>query len=250
MLFKDSLFWKLILTGFGTLLSLSGALIYFSLAVPLQKSVIAQGSTAVSGNLKVVKHISGGFVKQINIVDNQTVKKGQLLIKLDDTQIKSSLKIFEDKLAFEEIKLARLIAEQKNKFEFNNIKKYTNNSYLENLIKDQQKIFKIQQKNRQLQLGILQENQAQSKEVINGLKEQIKSINKQQVLLRKELKRNQELVDKNLFPESSLYSVKRNNLDLDSKKAELSATIESIQKEIIEIKLKAQKSLIRMTKEL
>ena len=48
------------------------------------------------------------------------------------------------------------------------------------------------------------------------------------------------MVDKNLFPESSLYSIQRNNLELDSKKAELSATIESIQKEIIEIKLKAQ----------
>jgi len=240
MHFKNSSFWKLILTGFCTLLSLSGALIYFSLAVPLQKSVIAQGSTAVSGNLKVVKHISGGLVKHIHIVDNQRVKKGQLLIKLDDTQIKSSLKIHEDQLVFKEIKLARLIAEQNNKFDFDKLNHFKNNPIYVTLIEDQQEIFKTQQKNKQLQLKMIQEKQAQFKEVVDGLKKKIMHHNKQQDVSRKELKEKQTFIDKNLSPESSLYAVKRNDLELDSKKAELSDRVLSIQNKIAEINLKTE----------
>src|SRR5262245_4350626 len=64
--------------GWGGLASLSGA-------------VVAPGVVVVDGNSKKIQHPQGGVIGQILVRDGSRVSAGDLLVKLDDTQLRASL---------------------------------------------------------------------------------------------------------------------------------------------------------------
>ncbi|MBR1120516.1 HlyD family type I secretion periplasmic adaptor subunit [Bradyrhizobium lablabi] len=80
--------------------------------VPLRGAVMAPGVIKVHSKRKSVQHLEGGIIKSIHVRENDQVKVGQLIARLDTTQIEAMLgslttKYFAD-LALE----ARLAAEQ------------------------------------------------------------------------------------------------------------------------------------------
>ena len=57
----------------------------------LDGAVIANGSVKVDRNLKAIQHRDGGIVKAISIREGDTVRKGQVLIALEDVQTRAEL---------------------------------------------------------------------------------------------------------------------------------------------------------------
>ncbi len=51
---------------------------------------VADGIVVTSTHVQVIQSYEGGFIKSIEVHEGDLVKKGQLLIKLDDTQFKAS----------------------------------------------------------------------------------------------------------------------------------------------------------------
>lgn len=84
----------------------------------LNSAVIASGITVVESNHKYIQHYEGGIVGQILVKDGDLVNKGQILLRLDETQPKSRLDMAKTRLMFASAVEARLIAEfqQKNPF--------------------------------------------------------------------------------------------------------------------------------------
>ena len=74
-------------------------------------AVIAVGSVVAGTGLTTVQHPSGGIVKEILVNEGDPVAKGQILMRLDDTQTRASLAIVEHALAQSLAKKARLTAE-------------------------------------------------------------------------------------------------------------------------------------------
>src|SRR3982750_2998142 len=56
-------------------------------------AVIAQGQLVVDSNVKKVQHPTGGVVGELNVREGTTVKAGEIVIKLDDTQTRANLQI-------------------------------------------------------------------------------------------------------------------------------------------------------------
>jgi len=69
-----------IVFGWGTLSEISGA-------------VIAPGKLVVDSNVKKVQHPTGGVVGTLNVKDGDRVKKGDVVVRLDETQARTSLAI-------------------------------------------------------------------------------------------------------------------------------------------------------------
>ena len=69
-----------IVFGWGTLSEISGA-------------VIAPGKLVVDSNVKKVQHPTGGVVGTLNVKDGDRVKKGDIVVRLDETQARTSLAI-------------------------------------------------------------------------------------------------------------------------------------------------------------
>ncbi|OOY27051.1 secretion protein HlyD [Thioclava sp. L04-15] len=76
----------------------------------LSGAVIAHGQVAVKSQLKVVQHPDGGVIHEIRVDNGDRVQAGDVVLRLDDTQLKSELGIVETQIRELAGRKARLIA--------------------------------------------------------------------------------------------------------------------------------------------
>jgi protease secretion system membrane fusion protein len=96
--------WALAI-GFG------GFLLWASLA-PLDEGVPSQGHVALDTKRKTVQHLSGGIIKEVLVGEGDTVKEGQLLMKLDDAAAKATFEAVRQRYLGYRAVQGRLLAEQ------------------------------------------------------------------------------------------------------------------------------------------
>ena len=70
----------------------------WAMTVPLRSAVVAPGFIKVHSKRKAVQHLEGGIIKSIFVRENDHVEAGQLIARLDTTQIEASLGSLETKL--------------------------------------------------------------------------------------------------------------------------------------------------------
>jgi HlyD family secretion protein len=85
--------------GFGAFASIAGA-------------VIAPGIVGIEGSARTVQHLEGGIVAQILVGDGDHVEPGDLLLRLETTEIDASLTVTETQLVEALARRARLEAER------------------------------------------------------------------------------------------------------------------------------------------
>ena len=75
-------------------------------------AVVATGQVAVKGNSKRIQHREGGIVAEIRVANGDRVKAGDLLIRLDDTLVRTNLAVIEKQLIEFTARETRLLAER------------------------------------------------------------------------------------------------------------------------------------------
>ena len=80
----------------------------------LEGAVIGQGTLKVDDNLKEVQHRDGGIVNMIAVRHGDMVEQGQVVVRLDDVQIRAELSIIKSQLGELIGRRARLLAERDN----------------------------------------------------------------------------------------------------------------------------------------
>jgi HlyD family secretion protein len=101
------LFW-----GFLTVVLLVGGLGAWSVFTTLAGAIIAQGQVEVSQSRQVVQHPDGGVVAEILIKEGASVSTGDVLLRLDGSQLRSELAIIDNQLYEISARRARLEAER------------------------------------------------------------------------------------------------------------------------------------------
>ena len=61
-------------------------------------AIVSSGRIEVDRNRQVVQHLEGGMVKDILVVEGDTVEAGEVLIRLDDETLRPNLAITENQL--------------------------------------------------------------------------------------------------------------------------------------------------------
>ncbi|SDY54995.1 HlyD family type I secretion periplasmic adaptor subunit [Nitrosomonas sp. Nm33] len=102
--------WWIVLVGVG------GFLLWATFA-PLDKGVPVPGSVMVATNRKAVQHQTGGIVDDILVKEGDVVKAGQVIVKMNDVQVKAQAEVTRAQLITTRAVEARLIAERDNKAE-------------------------------------------------------------------------------------------------------------------------------------
>lgn len=103
---------RLVALGFLTILMLVVGGGAWAAIAQLASAVIASGVVIVESDNKKVQHQQGGIVAEIDVHDGDRVEAGQLLIRLDDTQIRASRQIVDARLVEYEAQLSRLESER------------------------------------------------------------------------------------------------------------------------------------------
>ena len=78
----------------------------------LAGAVIAPGFLVVDSNVKKVQHPTGGVVGELRVRDGDPVKRGDIVVRLDETQTKANLAIITKSLDENGARRARLEAER------------------------------------------------------------------------------------------------------------------------------------------
>lgn len=78
----------------------------------LDSAVVANGSISLEGNRKVIQHLEGGIVADIMVEEADTVKEGDVLLRLSGVEARSNLEVVSNRVEVLKVIEARLQAER------------------------------------------------------------------------------------------------------------------------------------------
>jgi HlyD family secretion protein len=208
--------------------------------VPLAGAVVVPGNLVVQSNVKNVQHPTGGVVAEINVRDGTRVQAGDLLLRLDATQVRASLQMVSKQLDELRAKIARLMAERDGLARMEvpaELASVSEDETAKRLLASEESLFRARLNARQSQKDLLQGRVAQLTEEISGLEAQIDSKAKQLELIAGELTGVQELYDKHLVPLARLTALQRESARIEGERGQLVSSIAETKSKIGETQL-------------
>ena len=203
-------------------------------------AVIAPGRLVVSGKPKTVQHLDGGIVTRIHVQDGDHVRKGQVLLELDDVLLKANLSIYANRLRERLATRARLLAERDGAERIrwdNALLDLLGIAPDEKLMHSQERLFAARMATRKAQIARLKEKIKQLGNQAAGIRALMKSKNVQLSLLSKELSSVLELRSKGLTSRTRVLDLQRQQEDLLGQIAEHTSALARVNNAIKETEM-------------
>jgi len=203
-------------------------------------AVIAAGQLVVDSSVKKVQHPTGGVVGRLNVREGQAVTAGDIVISLDDTQIRANRDIVVKALNELAARQAREEAERDglDKVTFPaDLLARGSDPDVAKAVNGEGRQFEIRRASREGQKAQLRERTVQLRQEISGYEAQITSKDKQIEWVGKELVGVYELWEKNLIPYTRVTSLEREKERLVGERGQLMASIAQSKGKIAEIEL-------------
>ena len=237
----DKLATTAIRVGMWSFVMIFGIFGLWSAIAPLESAAIAVGSVVLDSNKKTVQHLEGGIVDQILVREGQMVKKGEVLVKLDETAATAQLNLLRTQSIAARATEARLLAERDNKAEvaFPEDLLAAEEQYkivAENL-DSQRRLFASRKKGVTGQLAILEQKVKQYAQEISGLNSQVRSASNQIGLLSQEIKTVKGLLAKGNASRPRLLALQRQAAALNGQRGEYKAQISRVKQSIAEAEI-------------
>jgi HlyD family secretion protein len=212
--------------------------------VPLSAAVTVPGNLVVQSNVKAIQHPTGGVVAEIAVNNGMRVEAGQLLVRLDATQARSSLQVLNKQLDDYHAKIARLVAERDGlaEPEFpSDMMARSADPGVKAILASELSVFAARVNARKSQKDLLESRVEQLGEEIGGLDSQLKSKASQIDLIGGELKGVQDLYDKRLVPLTRLTTLQRESARIDGERGQMTSAIAETKAKIGEAQLQIVK---------
>src|SRR5262245_18602895 len=229
-----------VLTAIAVIVLLAGGLGGWAMTTELSGAVIASGTLVVETNVKKVQHPTGGAVGELRVRDGDHVKRGDIVVRLDDTVTRANLAIVAKGLDETEAREARLEAERDDDEAIDfpvALLSRKSDPEVARVLAGEQTLFDLRRKARLGQQSQLREQIAQLEEEIVGLGGQIDSKKREMELITQELKGVRELWDKRLVAISRMMALERDAARLGGERDALVSRIASCKGKIAELKL-------------
>ncbi|MCQ8102834.1 HlyD family type I secretion periplasmic adaptor subunit [Methylomonas sp. SURF-2] len=223
--------WVLIFT-FGIL----GGWGYFA---PLDSSALAPGFVSVKSYRKTVQHFDGGIVRELLIKEGDLVEEGQVLIRLDTTEINAQLEIIRAQYIALLAQVARLTAEREQKSAISYPESLNDNldARIVEVKQVEEQIFHARKISHEGEISVLNQRISQLKSRISGLQGQ-RSGKKQLVAsYEEEIHDMKELLAEGFAGKQRVRDLERNLTLINSEIASLAAEISGDEIQIGETRL-------------
>ena len=238
-----------LIIGLTLMLVLAGGFGGWASTVPISGALIAPGAVVVDSNVKKVQHPTGGVVGEVRVRDGDTVKAGDIVVRLDETVVKASLSIVVKTLNGLLARAARLEAEQRglDKIRFPPmLADRADDPDVRDVMASESKLFEVRVNGRAGQKAQLRERVMQLNEEIEGLSAQEKAKDKEIALVEKELIGVRQLYEQRLIQISRLTVLERDSARLSGERAQYIASRAQAKGKITETELQ----IIQIDKEL
>jgi protease secretion system membrane fusion protein len=204
----------------GWIIVLLGVLGFFLWAsfAPLDKGVPLSGNVAVASNRKAIQHQVGGTVDEILVKDGDTVKAGQVLVKMNSVAAKAAAEIARVQWVTARATEARLLAERDGEKSIripNDLELVKNDPGVADIIMLQHQLFSARRTSLQNELGGMEENIAGLKVQLAGLEESMISKKQQQQFMREQLDGVRDLARDGYVARNRLLDLERTHAQLN-----------------------------------
>lgn len=220
--------------GFG------GFLLWAGLA-PLDAGVSSPGTVVVASTRKTIQHQNGGTVERILVEEGSHVKRGDLLIQLNNTDARSQLGVAEAQSISAKAVASRLTTERDNRDKVTYdpaLAAYGNDPRVQQAEGLQNQLFATRRANLKSQIGVLNEQAAGLEEQLKGYEALKVSRQSQAKWMREELQGIRDLAKDGYVPKNKLFQLERSAADLDGALADTVANIGRVHNAISETKMK------------
>ncbi len=171
----------IVIMGYTIVFVTFGVLGGWATVAKLDSAVFAPGTISLEGNRKVVQHLEGGLVEEILVKEADSVKEGQVLIRLSSIEAGSNMEVLNTRIDVAKIIEARLLAERTmtDSFEIpGDLSIGTHSPAVVAALKDQQDQFNERRSILKSKIDILGSRVEQTQSQIEGLEMQKSALNR------------------------------------------------------------------------
>lgn len=232
---------KPLFVGYLSLVVLIGVIGVWGVQARIAGAVIASGMIQVENNRQIVQHPQGGVVGELLVRDGTRVNAGDVVLRLDDTILRSELAIIMAQLNEIRARKGRLTAErdEASEIEFGSeiLALAAKDEDIASLIEGQKRLFQtrliaLEQETKQL------ENQIeQTREQIKGGFAQLVASQGQAELIISELKDAQTLFEKGLAQASRVSALRREEARLNGAIGQYTAGVAQLKGDIARLNI-------------
>ncbi|MES0828415.1 HlyD family type I secretion periplasmic adaptor subunit [Ruegeria sp. SCP11] len=222
---------RLVVVGLILLVVCFGGFGVWSFRAPLAAAVIAQGSFVATGRNKIVQHLEGGIIQEIEVVEGQAVKAGQVLMTLDQTSAEAN----ERELFIRKIRLQamseRLNAEygELQRLEFSpSLMAAADDTEVMTILDGQKITFDLSRKTLLNDIALLERNMEALRIRSSGFEAQLESMLRRSEILQEEYDTKQALFEKGLVRKGDLNTIRRVQAEAQGQQARLQAEASEI----------------------
>lgn len=227
-----------VITGSAAAILLVAGIGGWASTAKLSGAVISSGTVLVAENVKVIQHLDGGVVRAINVQKGQEVAAGEVLLRLDDVQIRTEQSILMGQLAELIARQARLTAERDAATEIafpdDFLVTYPDGILI---LQGEQQLFDSTARNRRSQRQQLELQVAQLEEEVGGLQFQAAALVDEVALAQEERARMGALAEKGLIEATRINVADRELARMLGSQGELAAGIARSNARISEVRL-------------
>jgi HlyD family secretion protein len=230
-----------VMLGLATLIVLIGGFGVWSVGTSIAGAVVAPGRIEVENSRQIVQHIDGGQVDSIHVAEGQTVRAGDLLLRLNGSALRSEYAIVEGQFFEVLAQRGRLEAERDDAdqivFPPELIAEADQTQSRSKLIAAQHQLFAARRATLGTEVEQLWRRRDQIRSQIAGINAQSNALSQQLGFIAEELETQHKLLAKGLGLSGPLLALQREDARLRGQGGELLAAQAQSEGRIIEIEL-------------
>ncbi|MGA9253516.1 MAG: HlyD family type I secretion periplasmic adaptor subunit [Roseobacter sp.] len=230
-----------------------GGFSLWAFRAPLAAAVIAQGSFVATGQNKIVQHLEGGVIEEIFVSEGDTVREGDVLLRLDQTASLANKRELATRKARLEATAIRLLAEyrglEKLIFPGHLIEEAQANPEIAGILRGQSLAFNVAKTSLENDLSLLKSNISALEIRSSGYETQLASHRLLIELLREEFEDKTELLEEGLLRRSEVNALHRALIEAEGQMGRLDAQVHEIEQLRLkhETQIKKAESIYRET---
>jgi membrane fusion protein, protease secretion system len=229
------------------------AFLLWAFIAPIDSGVTVSGSVIVKGNRKAVQHPTGGVVEEILVQEGDVIKKGAMLIRINQLSTDAALNSTEVDYINANAVESRLLAERDNRQEVDwlpTLEQYGNDPRAEEAKRQQMRLFQTRKTEITSQLKILRERMAGLKDQAGELGRVIQARQRQSGGMANELAMNNQLAAKGFISRSRVNEVERSQSDVIASLATSKADLGKARSEIAATQLQIDQHMATYQREI
>jgi len=195
-----------------------GAIALMLAFISISGAVVTSGSVALESSLKTLQHLEGGIVQKIVVRNGDVVQEGDLLVKLDDTQVRANLGVARGRYLDALTQKLRLEAERDGAPTFALPKALgpdLDDPHVVRMFEAQHALFVARRTSRTGEESVLRQRVAQLKSDLDGLDRQLEARTREFDLTSRELKNVTPLFEKGFIAQTRLGPLQRDYARLE-----------------------------------